>query len=474
MRPDLVADIRISLNFHDSRPLPMQVAYQIKELVHQGVIKAADHIPSTRVLAQQLNVSRGTIVSAYELLAAEGYVVSARGSGTRINPRLAQFPQTQQAQPRATGVETQAERQVVALTPGLPDTDSVVCAAWRSAWRTACKKVNGLPELAGLAQLRQEISEHVRQMRGLVVDPERIIITAGAREGLSLFLQVKSEIQRVGMESPGYPSLRKIPTALGRNVVDVATDDLGLDPTRLDDTCDAIVITPSHQYPYGGSLSGERRIAIADWAQQGARWILEDDFDSELRYVGQPLPTLTALAPENTLLLGTFSAVLSPTIACGYVIAPPMLVPQLLELRTIFGQPVSEITQLALAEYLASGALRRRTQRLRRIYRRRRDLVRSLLGAIPGTILRPITGGLHAVLICETPAEELVQRCLAEGVAVTALKDHWGGAGLENGIVFGFGAYDDDTLEWALSELAFILTTSHVPQDGAALADQQH
>lgn len=474
MRPDLVTNIQINLDFSDTRPLPTQVAEHIKSLIQHGVIKAGDHIPSTRVLAQQLNVSRGTIVASYELLAAEGYVVSARGSGTQINPQLAKFPQRWPSQPKPVSAATQPERHIVSLKPGRPDTKTLVSATWRAAWRQACTQISGSLEPAGLPELRQEISEYVRQMRGLVVEPERIIITAGAREGFMLFLQTMGEVHTIGMESPGYPSLRKIPTSLGRTVLNIATDHSGINPTQLTDNLDAVLVTPSHQYPYGGSLSGNRRIAVADWAQRGGKWIIEDDFDSELRYVGQPLPALATLAPKNTLLLGTFSTALAPTIACGYLIAPAAILPRLLQLREIFGQPVSHVTQLALAKYLASGALQRRTQQLRRTYRRRRGIVTTILGHIPSTTLRPISGGLHAVLLCETPAKEVVQRCLAEGVDLTALQDYWGGTGSENGIVFGFGAHDDDTLEWALNELAYVLTTSHAQPTGAEQASQRH
>lgn len=201
MRPDLVASLHITLDFSDTRPLPTQVAEQIKLLIQQGVVKAGEHIPSTRVLSQQLNVSRGTIVAGYELLAAEGYVVSARGSGTQINPQLAKFPQRWQEKRKVTGVVTQQRRQVVSLRPGEPDTASLVSAAWRAAWRKACNQVDGTLEPAGSPELRQEISEYVRQMRGLIVEPERIIVTAGAREGFMLLLQAVSGINTIGMES---------------------------------------------------------------------------------------------------------------------------------------------------------------------------------------------------------------------------------------------------------------------------------
>ncbi|MBG9325484.1 PLP-dependent aminotransferase family protein, partial [Corynebacterium belfantii] len=189
--------------------------------------------------------------------------------------------------------------------------------------------------------------------------------------------------------------------------------------------------------------------------------IIEDDFDSELRHVGQPLPALFALAPHHTALLGTFSSLISPQVSCGYIVAPPHLVPRLIELRTIFGNTASGITQEALAQYLSSGALRRRTQNLRRIYRRRRDTVIAILGSIPGTTLSPIVGGLHAVLACTRPETDILQRCRQHGIIVEGLSDYWSqhpDSGPSNGIVIGFGSHDDATLTEALHHIAWAVS----------------
>ena len=300
--------------------------------------------------------------------------------------------------------------------------------------------------------LPREVAGHLRHMRGLTVDPAYVVVTAGARDGLSVLLHALGGQLRVGVESPGYPSLRRVPQALGHTLVDVPTDAEGVTVPTVD--LDVLIVTPSHQHPYGGSLPAARRAELVEWARAHDALLIEDDFDSELRYVGQPLPALTALAPEHTVLLGTFSSVISPSIACGYLVVPPRLRPAVDRVREVFGQPVGAIPQAALAHYLASGALRRHTGRMRRTYKRRRNLVAETLGAIHGAQLLPIHGGLHAVLLCD-PA--VVPRAAARGIKLTPLRDYWGGADAEDGVVLGFGHLSDTELHTSLSAVAAAL-----------------
>ncbi|OWM58680.1 GntR family transcriptional regulator, partial [Corynebacterium diphtheriae] len=328
------------------------------------------------------------------------------------------------------------------------------------AWRTACTHPPAHTPPQGLLHLREQVADHLRRMRAVVASPDHIIITAGAREGFSLILQALGQGVRVGVESPGYPSLRRVPEALGSTTVPLPTDNDGLITHDLPNL-DAILVTPSHQYPHGGSLPAYRRTQLTTWANRTAGLIIEDDFDSELRHIGQPLPALFALAPQRTALLGTFSSVISPQVSCGYIVAPPHLVPRLIELRTIFGNTASGITQEALAQYLSTGALRRRTQNLRRTYRRRRDTVIDILGSIPGTTLSPIVGGLHAVLTCTRPEADILQRCRQRGIIVEGLSNYWSqhpDSGPSNGVVVGFGSHDDATLTEALHHIAWAVS----------------
>ncbi|MEX3517891.1 PLP-dependent aminotransferase family protein [Corynebacterium camporealensis] len=422
----------------DSRALPIQIAEAIRGQVTKGILLPGERVLSTRALATQLGVSRGSVVTAYDQLTAEGYLTAAVGSGTVINPQLphAQAPETPGA-PASRRASTGLK-----MTPGLPDTAGILTPEWRAAWREAANH-----PLSDTTELPREIAHHLRHMRGLKVDPRRIVVTAGARDGLTLLLRAIGGHLRIGVESPGYPSLRRIPAALGHDLIEVPTDHDGV---TVPGVLDALIVTPSHQYPYGTSLPAARRAALVEWARDHDALIIEDDFDSELRYVGQPLPALTALGPEHTVLLGTFSSVISPSIACGYVVLPERLLEPVADIRRIFGQPVGAIPQAALAHYMASGALRRHTGRMRRAYKRRRDVVQDILSDVPGATLLPIIGGLHAVLLCD---EAVVERAADNGLSLKPLRDYWGGAATEEGIVLGFGHLSDEELRKALEIL---------------------
>ncbi|MBS5998496.1 PLP-dependent aminotransferase family protein [Corynebacterium sp.] len=430
----------LRLDPSDTRPLPVQIAAALRAQVAAGVLLPGERVPSTRTLATQLGVSRGSVVTAYEQLTAEGYLTAEVGSGTVINPRLP-HARTPEPQPAPHPAPTPKH---IELTPGLPDTAGILTPEWRAAWRRAAVDPSG--------NLPREVAGHLRHMRGLTVDPAYVVVTAGARDGLSVLLHALGGQLRVGVESPGYPSLRRVPQALGHTLVDVPTDAEGVTVPTVD--LDVLIVTPSHQHPYGGSLPAARRAELVEWARAHDALLIEDDFDSELRYVGQPLPALTALAPEHTVLLGTFSSVISPSIACGYLVVPPRLRPAVDHVREVFGQPVGAIPQAALAHYLASGALRRHTGRMRRTYKRRRNLVAETLGAIDGVQLLPIHGGLHAVLLCD-PA--VVPRAAARGIKLTPLRDYWGGADAEDGVVLGFGHLSDSELHTSLSAVAAAL-----------------
>ncbi|MDU1461859.1 MAG: PLP-dependent aminotransferase family protein [Corynebacterium sp.] len=430
----------LRLDPSDTRPLPVQIAAALRAQVAAGVLLPGERVPSTRHLASQLSVSRGSVVTAYDQLTAEGYLTAEVGSGTIINPLLP-HARTPQPQPAPHPAPTP---KLIELTPGLPDTAGILTPEWRAAWRQAAVDPSG--------DLPREVAGHLRHMRGLTVDPAYVVVTAGARDGLSVLLHALGGQLRVGVESPGYPSLRRVPHALGHTLVDVPTDAEGVTVPTVD--LDVLIVTPSHQHPYGGSLPAARRAELVEWARAHDALLIEDDFDSELRYIGQPLPALAALAPEHTVLLGTFSSVISPSIACGYLVVPPRLRPAVDRVREVFGQPVGAIPQAALAHYLASGALRRHTGRMRRTYKRRRNLVAETLGSVDGAQLLPIHGGLHAVLLCD-PA--VVPRAAARGIKLTPLRDYWGGADAEDGVVLGFGHLSDTELRTSLTAVAAAL-----------------
>lgn len=338
-------------------------------------------------------------------------------------------------------------------------TDGVVDAAWRASWRRAADATLSvsMPPL-GWLPLRASIAEHLRRMRAVVRDAAQIVVTAGGREGLALLL-LATGARSVGVEDPGFPSLRHVLDLYGLQTVPLPVDEHGLVTDQLPDAApDVVLVTPSHQYPLGGSLPIDRRQQLLAWADAHDVLVVEDDYDSELRYTSAPLPALTSLdASGRVALLGTFSKTLAPAIATGFAVLPDRLVVPVTRAREALGQPVNLVTQRALAHHLDSGALGRHTQRMRHRYRRRRALVVAKLRDVPEIRVYPMDGGLHAVVEFERVEGSVLDALAERGVAVAALSDYWAGGGSRRGLVFGFGGVSDAELDAGLDAIADVL-----------------
>ncbi len=462
MRTSAEVALPLRVDRDASRSLSDQLVDQLRILIRTAVLAPGDALPSTRSLASHLQVSRGTVVVAYDQLLAEGYLSATIGRSTVVNPHLRRLHPQQPGHLRAAA-DPSPSPTGLNLLPGRPWPDEVVGPAWKAAWRAAASAPAGVavPEL-GLPELRRAWAEHLRRMRSVVREPDQIAVTAGGREGLSLILLAAARERplRVGVEEPGYPSLRRVPARFGAGIVPLPTDERGL---RVDDlpsgpdAPDLLLVTPSHQYPLGGSLPVDRRLALLEWARRNQVLLIEDDYDSELRYTSAPLPALAALDdPDDgqVVLLGTLSKTLTPDLAVGFLALPSRLVPLATAIRHDLGQPVGLVAQRALASYLDAGALRLHTQRMRNRYRRRRAQVVTALAELPGTRFHPMDGGLHAVLETKRPEAELVAALAAAGVRVSPLSQYWSGGGTHPGIVFGFGAVSDADLTRALRVIA--------------------
>ncbi|PFG18038.1 GntR family transcriptional regulator [Propionicimonas paludicola] len=462
-------EITLPVRLDGDGPLPGRLATGLRELITAAVLAPGDALPSTRALAEHLGVSRGTVVAGYDQLLAEGYLSAAPGRSTVVNPQL------RRVHPRpapAMSVPAPPPQTTLDLRPGRPWTDEVVGAAWKAAWRqAAAEPVNqSVPEL-GLPALRRAWAEHLRRMRAVVWNPEQVAVTAGGREGFGLLLAALSDPTvragqgrplRVGVEEPGYPSLRRVPSHYGAQVLPLRTDDRGLAVADLPtgtDAPDVVLVTPSHQYPLGGSLPVDRRQGLLEWARAHRVVIVEDDYDSELRYTSQPLPALASLDdPDDgrVVLLGTLSKTLTPALALGFLALPDWLVEPVRAVRADLGQPVGLVPQRAVAHYLDAGALRLHTQRMRQRYRRRRAQVMDALADRDGLRVQPMDGGLHAVVETVRPEDEVVAELTAAGVQVSPLSSYWSGADGRGGIVFGFGAATDTELARGLALIAEI------------------
>ena len=464
-------------------PLPAQLAAALREAIDAATLRPGEAVPSTRELAQRLGVARGVVVVAYEQLIAEGYLVARHGRGTEVNPGLGAV--VDRSAPPATpaprgsddardSAAAPSARGPEPLRPGVPTPSAIDSPAWRAAWRDAAARAHLAAPSLGDPRLREEIAEHLRRMRATARPAGDVIVTAGTRDGLGLLLLAlageRGRALVVGVEDPGLPSLRGVAARHGTRIVALPADSEGLDTSRLPDGgLDVVIVTPSHQYPLGGSLPLVRRRELLAWAARQGVVIVEDDFDSELRYTGSPLPTLAALDDAVTgsvVLLGTFSRTIAPALSAGYLLASERLRALLEPARRELGGPVSAVVQSALAHYLASGELRRHTLRLLRRYAERRDLVSERLAGVPGVRVRPMDGGLHAVLEFVGADQEalrareaaVVRAAAAAGLGVQPLGGYWQrrGAGMA-GLVIGMGGSDDAEFDAALRRLAAIL-----------------
>lgn len=469
--PEITLPLR--LDREAGLPLPAQVAAQVRELIGTAVLAPGDPLPSSRALASHLGSSRGSVVAAYDQLLAEGYLSAAAGRATVVNPQL----RTVHPHPTPRVRQLPAEpRPALDLRPGRPWPDEVVGSAWKAAWRraAAAEVSEPVPPL-GLPALRDAWAEHLRRMRAVVRAPAQLAVTAGGREGLALLLlslgQGAAGRLRVGVEEPGYPSLRLVPGRLGATVLALPVDAHGLTVESLPTGAaapDVLLVTPSHQYPLGGSLPVDRRQALLEWARRYRVVIVEDDYDSELRYTSEPLPALAALddpADGRVVLLATMSKTLTPALAMGFLALPDWLVEAVTRTRSDLGQPVGLVAQRAVANYLEAGALRLHTQRMRNRYRRRRaQVVRALAGAA-GLRVYPMDGGLHAVVETERAETEVVAELAAAGVQVSGLSQYWSGSGTRSGIVFGFGAVSEDELARGLARIAAAAAPVNAPTE---------
>jgi len=455
---------------------------QLRAALLSGHVAARDPLPSTRALAAAMGVSRGTVVSVYEDLAGEGYVVSVPGSGTFVADDLpVTGAQPAPVQPKRASRDhgaSQPDRasEVINLSPGSPSTSFHTNRDWVAAWRNAVKR--DLPSLppppAGDQGLRSLIADHLRAARGVQCSANEIVVTAGTNEGLGLLLHgLRAEGPagaRIATENPGYPTARKVITHLGATPVPIPVRDGGMDPDALarePGPFAAVLLTPSHQYPLGGRLPVAARLAMLAWATDTGALIIEDDYDSEFRHGAPSLPAIASLdSGHQVALIGSYSKTLTPWLRCGYlVIQDPDLRAGVLDVRETLGPPVSGLVQMALAEFLRNGGLRRHLVRVGREYAHRRSLVIAATANLaPHVRLDAIEGGLHAALSWEDwkPAGHIVTLLSERGIQVAPLGTYYHAEThpQRQGIVFGYGAPTDLQLRLALQEIATILNTS--------------
>ena len=467
--------------------LGRQLTVVLRAAIRAGELKPGEALPSTRHLASSLGISRGLVTDAFEQLIAEGFLEAQAGSGTRVSTTLSSVAPTagETAPRRVKGKPTlppraaafaEVARQFSPL-PSVPFAVSVPVGptAPDDTWRRVGNRTRGLRAAApsgyddpqGVALLRAAIADYVRKSRSVHCSPAQVIITAGTQQGLYLACQVLLEpTDRVWVEEPAYRGITGILEAMGarERMVRVPVDEAGMDVdagVRMADDARAAFVTPSHQYPLGMPLSMARRTALVAWARRHDAWIVEDDYDSELRYVGHPFPSLQGLAPDRVIYLGTFSKILFPSLRLGYVIVPEHLVASFCGARSLMDRHPPSADQHALAAFIAEGHLDRHIRRVRLVYADRRayliDIIARLIPPEHAWV-QPGDQGMHLVLwLADTVRDETVAaRALEQGVSVRAVSPMYADHG-RPGLILGLGGYSNEQMERAVKTLAAII-----------------
>ncbi|GAA2287890.1 PLP-dependent aminotransferase family protein [Nonomuraea roseoviolacea subsp. roseoviolacea] len=407
----------------------------LREAVRSGRLTAGTPLPGSRALAADLGVSRGTVVQVYTQLIAEGWLTGAAGSGTRV----AALPATasEQAATAAAAEQTATAATVaepggggnpwttVDLRPGRPDVSAFPRAAWASAVRRALSAAPfqdlDYGDPAGLPALRRVVAGYLARARGVIADPELVVVVGGFASGLSLLARALRGTGRTHLatEDPGLGRHRDLVRAAGLATVPLPVDADGADPAGLTGRCGAALLTPAHQHPWGVVLAPERRAAFAAWARRADGYVIEDDYDGEFRYDQQPVGALQALAPDRVVFAGSASKTLAPGMRLGWLVVPPALREPLLRAVADTGATVPAVHQLAFADLVARGEYDRHIRRARLAYRRRRaELARRLPCPLPG-----VAAGLHALLPVPSAGHErrLVEAGRRAGVGLFGL-----------------------------------------------------
>ncbi|KAA5833406.1 PLP-dependent aminotransferase family protein [Saccharopolyspora hirsuta] len=452
------ADLGLARGRPDSRGL----AEALRTAIRDGRLPAGSRVPSTRALAQELGVARGTVTRAYDQLITEGFLLSRQGAPTTVAERLAE-PDPVDAPPSPAPPAARWD-----FRPGRPDLSAFPRRDWLAASRRALRNIPaddldyGDPQ--GHPLLREALADYLARVRAVATAPERIIVCNGYTQALSLLSKALHDqgVSSIDFEDPSAPQLRTIPASLGMAVRGVPVDDDGIDVEQV--RSGAVVVTPAHQFPLGVALSSARRMALVQRAKAEDLLVVEDDYDGEFRFDRQPVGSLQGMAPNHVAYAGTASKTLAPALRLAWLALPPQLVEPVRALKINSGLHAPLFEQLAMAELIRSGAYDQHVRRSRAAYRKRLELLGTALDDLRANH-RPhpagISAGLHITLQLdpEGPTErEVLTRAREHSVELEVLGPHWVRAGARPpGVVVGYAAPAEHAFRPALQALVAVL-----------------
>src|SRR5689334_4798786 len=449
-------ELLIELQRSGGAPLHQQLESGIRDRIREGRLRAGAVMPSTRAFAEDLGLSRGVVVEAYQQLVAEGYLVSRPGGYTEVAEVAA-------IEPPGTASPSDAVARID-FRYSRPDVSQFPRAAWLRSIRRVLNETpyRSLAYLdgRGTIELRTALADYLNRVRGTAARPEHMLICNGFAQGSRLLLQVLAAqgYRRIAVEDPSDDDLRRVAAAAGLETVGVSVLEGGVDVEALERSgADVVLVTAAHQFPTGVVTSAETRAALLAWATRRDGLVIEDDYDAEFRYDREPIGAMQGLMPDRVAYAGTASKTLAPGLRLGWMILPPRLVEPMAQAKLMDDRGSPVLDQLAFADFVAHGEFDRHLRRMRPRYRLLRDtLVERLAVRLPELVPTGISAGLHVMaLLPEGLTEAAVQTAaLQRGLGVYGLGPYWVTSPGPAGLVFGYGGLTVNTVVEGIDLLA--------------------
>jgi GntR family transcriptional regulator/MocR family aminotransferase len=470
----------ITIDTESSTPVHRQIYEAWRQGILSGRFAREERVPSTRELARTVGVARSTVSQAYEQLIAEGYLQSRQGSGTFVCSVLPErmLHAERAAKKRANtsnaiGLSKYGERlkddfELARHRPGWisfshwwPNRAQFPSASWRRLMLRHLRKesadlFNYAADVQGYEPLRREIAAYVTRCRAAVCTAGQILVVNGSQQALDLCARLLFDAgDEVAIENPGYLGTRRIFLSYGANLKPVAVDADGIVCRQISKKARVVYVTPSHQFPTGSAMSLQRRLELIAWARQQNAAIIEDDYDSEYRYHGAPLPALQGLGVATPVIYcGTFSKVMFPGLRVGYLIMPPDLVPAFRRAKWLTDRNTPMLEQAVLADFIREGHLERHIRRMRRIYSGRRDALLDSLKRYFGSRAKILgdAAGMHALVRIDDKG--IAERAQRNKVQLRNASDYYLGPAPQNEFLFGFATLNERAIREGVKRLA--------------------
>ncbi|WP_206023800.1 MocR-like pyridoxine biosynthesis transcription factor PdxR [Saccharibacillus alkalitolerans] len=448
-------------------PLYGQLCDWIRKEIEEGRLLPGMKMPSIRHLMTHLKVSRNTIETAYQQLQSEGYLESIPKRGIWVaeieKPLLPMSAAEREEYVRPENGN--AGERIVDFKYGTVDPHKFPLKHWKKALADAADQMLQYGDNQGEPELRREISNYLLQSRGVRCTPEQIVVTSGTQASVTLICRLlELRGKTAAMEEPGYYRTRSVLKDQGCRIAPVPLEKDGLSVQAVERSgADAVYVTPSHQFPFGMIMSVSKRMRLLKWAYRTGGYIIEDDYDSEFRYQGQPIPSLKSLdEQERVIYLGTFSKSFLPSARLSYLVLPPSLTVRYSRKFAHYHQSASPVIQKAIAGFMQSGEFEKHIRRMRKAYHRKHQALLKSIKQYMGS-QADIVGeksGLHILLkLNNASAFETAEKALQKGVKVHSLSDYWSepNAEADGYLMLGFGGLSAEDIETGIRSLAACL-----------------